>query len=242
MRKNSSLVCFACQGEYPHIFCQGSCILDGDIIQAMKLRAGIVFGVLLVITIGFNQCAGPDEKDKGGAEQQNVDAIEKRDLSYYRDLGRKYASETQAVLGKNLMNAIQEDGPEYALEFCNVQAYPLTDSMATKLGAQISRVSDRPRNPENAATAGQLDYIREGKQLLAAGKKIEPLVQRKGDRVVALYPIVTNPMCLNCHGKPKEDINEATLAKIDELYPNDKARGYESNQLRGAWVVEMEEL
>ena len=30
-----------------------------------------------------------------------------------------------------------------------------------------------------------------------------------------------------------------TLAKINQLYPNDKATGYDVNQLRGIWVVEM---
>jgi hypothetical protein len=46
-------------------------------------------------------------------------------------------------------------------------------------------------------------------------------------------------MCLQCHGKPNVDINEATLGQIEKLYPNDKAVGYGLNELRGIWVVEM---
>ena len=52
------------------------------------------------------------------------------------------------------------------------------------------------------------------------------------------YPIVTNAMCMQCHGKKDLQIKPETLAAIGEFYPEDKATGYGENELRGIWVVE----
>jgi hypothetical protein len=45
------------------------------------------------------------------------------------------------------------------------------------------------------------------------------------------------PTCLQCHGKPKEDINEATASTIRKKYRFDKATGYAMGNLRGAWKL-----
>jgi len=47
-------------------------------------------------------------------------------------------------------------------------------------------------------------------------------------------------MCMQCHGSENEQIDNNTLAKINELYPDDKATGYGVGELRGIWVVEMD--
>lgn len=161
------------------------------------------------------------------------------DLSY-EQLGLQYAMQTKSVLGKNLLQAINTKGTENALEFCSTKAYPLTDSMAVVLNASIKRVSDKNRNPQNAANADELAYIGKGKTLLQQGQPIPPQVQEKNGKMVAYYPIMTDQMCLQCHGKPGEQILPTTLEKIATLYPEDKATGYDLNQLRGMWVVEMD--
>jgi hypothetical protein len=43
--------------------------------------------------------------------------------------------------------------------------------------------------------------------------------------------------CLVCHGDPQTQIAEATLAKINDLYPEDKATGFAMNDFRGAWKI-----
>lgn len=158
----------------------------------------------------------------------------------YAELGKHYAMSTKAVLGKNLRGAIKNKGTENAVAFCNVNAYPLTDSMAVVLNAKIKRVSDKPRNPLNAANTAELKYIDAGKQMLARGEKIKPVVRESNGKMVGYYPIVTNKMCLQCHGKPNKGILPGTLTKIKGLYPEDKATGYDLNELRGIWVVEMD--
>jgi hypothetical protein len=49
-------------------------------------------------------------------------------------------------------------------------------------------------------------------------------------------PIVLQPMCTACHGSP-DQISPEVKAKLEQLYPNDKAVNYKPGELRGAVVV-----
>ncbi|GAA4842295.1 DUF3365 domain-containing protein [Algivirga pacifica] len=155
-------------------------------------------------------------------------------------LGNTIAMETQTVLAQNLMKAIKTKGTVHALAFCSEQAIPLTDSVAQSLHAYIKRVSDKNRNPKNKANATELAYINASKEALAKGQSIEPKLITTENSVVGYYPIVTNSMCLQCHGQPEKDIEMASLSKIQQLYPEDKATGYKAGELRGIWVIEMD--
>ena len=158
------------------------------------------------------------------------------DLSY-GERGLKYALTTKAVLGKNLMGTIQKKGVLEALTFCNERAYPLTDSMSVVHNAVIRRVSDKPRNPKNKANSEELDYINTFKKVIANNEEASPIVKEMDHKVKVYYPITTNTMCLQCHGKPNETLNETTLTRIKSLYPMDKAIGYNINEVRGIWSI-----
>ena len=155
----------------------------------------------------------------------------------YDERGLKYALTTKAVLGKNLMGTIQKKGTLEALAFCNEQAYPLTDSMSVVHNANIKRVSDKPRNPNNKANSIELDYINTFKKQLANQEEISPIVKEDTDQVHVYYPIVTNSMCLQCHGKPNENIKPEIIKKLTLLYPEDQATGYITDQVRGIWSI-----
>jgi cytochrome c553 len=154
----------------------------------------------------------------------------------YADIGLEYALGTKKILGKNLMESIQKKGTLEAMAFCNHKAIPLTDSMATKYNATIKRVSDKNRNPNNKANAEELLYIAQFKKDLAAKQEIKPVVIEKGNQVQFYYPIETNTMCLQCHGKP-EQIKTEVRAKTLQLYPKDLAIGYSENEVRGIWSI-----
>lgn len=158
----------------------------------------------------------------------------------YEELGLKYAMNTKAVLGKNLIAAIKNKGTEEAVAFCNTRAFNIVDSAGVALNTKIKRVSDFPRNSANTANKTELNYIENTKKSIKNGNKIIPLVQEINDKMIGYYPIVTNNMCLQCHGLPKTEVLPATLAKIKDLYPADKATGYGENELRGIWVIEMD--
>lgn len=153
--------------------------------------------------------------------------------------GQQYAMATKAILGKNLIEAINQKGTAEALSFCNTKAIHLTDSMAMVQGVEIKRVSDQERNPDNKANAEELAYIQATKAKINAGEKPSPQITDLDDKVIAYYPILTNAMCLQCHGQKESDVQAETLAKLNALYPGDKATGYGENELRGIWVVEM---
>ncbi|APY06937.1 cytochrome c family protein [Winogradskyella sp. J14-2] len=173
---------------------------------------------------------------QGKGKHQQQAQTNYQDLPY-GERGLKYALTTKAVLGKNLMGTIQKKGTLEALEFCNVKAYPLTDSMAVVHNASIKRVSDKPRNPKNKANSEELEYINTFKTLVAGEKEVSPIVKESEDNVHVYYPIVTNTMCLQCHGKPKSDIKPDVLKSLSSLYPKDKAIRYSENQVRGIWNV-----
>ena len=175
---------------------------------------------------------GHQQHKKVGKGHSETDPIEK---------GQEIALKTKKILGKNLIGAINAKGTVAALNFCSEKAIHLTDSMSQELNAKVKRVSDKNRNPNNAASESELAYIEESKELIAKGEQAKPQLLKEGDRYIGYYPIMTNQMCLQCHGEPKKDILEGTLAKIEELYPTDKAKGYGENQLRGIWVVEMDQ-
>jgi cytochrome c551/c552 len=158
----------------------------------------------------------------------------------YIDLGMDAANSTKSTLGKNLLAALQNYGPDGAVDFCHTRAIPLTDSMSTELNISVKRVSDKPRNPLNQANAEELKYITYAKAQLKDKVKPEPGLMEYDKQIVAYYPIETNDMCLQCHGIKNEHINEKTLSKILDLYPEDLATGYQSGEIRGIFVVEMD--
>jgi mono/diheme cytochrome c family protein len=155
----------------------------------------------------------------------------------YVERGKQQAMQTKAILGKKLMAAVNAGGPENAVAFCNVRAIPLTDSSSNVL--RVRRVSDRPRNPANAADSLQLVQMDEIRNDLDQGKTdVFRLVDGK-EVFTGYYPITTNAFCLQCHGEKEIDINSATISALEALYPEDHAVGYAANQLRGIWVVTM---
>ncbi|MFD0797283.1 DUF3365 domain-containing protein [Maribacter chungangensis] len=172
-------------------------------------------------------------KGSGNGKNRQVDTPQ----DPYAKTGMQYALAAKGALGKNLMKAIQEKGTGGALEFCNVKALPLTDSIAQLKNAKIKRVSDKPRNPGNTANTEELGYISYFKGLIASGIEPKPIVKEARGEVQFYFPITTNAMCLQCHGTPNEQVQPATMAKLQELYPTDKALGYDTNEVRGIWAI-----
>ncbi|MEG9328423.1 DUF3365 domain-containing protein [Salinimicrobium catena] len=154
----------------------------------------------------------------------------------YEEKGIKIAMEAQQLLGQNLMREIQKNGTLEALEFCNLQAIPLTDSVANKFDASVQRVSDRNRNPVNSANSEEKAIIEVFKREMSAGKDPQPVLKMKRDSVGFYYPLVTITLCLQCHGK-QEEMEFEVKEKILKLYPQDKATGYSENEVRGIWKI-----
>lgn len=174
-------------------------------------------------------------KGKGKMKQQQS-SFNKTDKSF-QEIGMHYALATKKELGKNLMGAIQEKGTVGALEFCNEQALSITDSMANVFLANIKRVSDKPRNSLNAANEKELEHIKTFKKGLLNNTNPKPIIEESRNDVSFYYPITTNMMCLQCHGKLDEHVKSDTYKTIKLLYPKDMATGYGVNEVRGIWSI-----
>ncbi|CAM4209071.1 DUF3365 domain-containing protein [Zobellia roscoffensis] len=161
------------------------------------------------------------------------------DLSeVFSKIGMSYASDAKAALGGSLTKAIQEKGTVGAIGFCNLEAIHITDSVSSMKNAVIKRVSDRTRNPNNKASAKELKYIAAFKETLAGGNEVKPVVEIKDEEVAFFSPIITNGLCLQCHGTPNEQVLPETMVALNKLYPQDMATGYGENEVRGLWSIE----
>ncbi|WP_300022859.1 DUF3365 domain-containing protein [uncultured Maribacter sp.] len=179
-------------------------------------------------------------KDDNNVESSNAIETSKNATindSILLEKGKTFAQSTQKVLGKNLMASLQKSGAVGAVEFCNEKAYPLTDSMAVVHNAKIRRVSDKPRNTNNQANKEELEYIEFFKSKINNNESYQPIVTNENGKPKFYSPIVTNTMCLNCHGVPETNIDSKVTLLLNDKYPYDQAIGYKENEVRGIWSI-----
>lgn len=146
----------------------------------------------------------------------------------------KIAFET---ISSELKQAMQAGGIEHALNYCNENAYPITDSLARAHQVSIRRVSNKNRNPRNEANKMEEFLIKGFGIDLGEGKELTPKLVLKDDTILFYKPIITQPLCLTCHGTPDRELAFSTDTLIRKLYPRDKAIGYQNNQVRGLWRI-----
>jgi hypothetical protein len=157
--------------------------------------------------------------------------------SVYIENGNRLIALTFDTLRNSLVNAIGSKGIEEAITFCNEQAYPLT---ATYSGDSVSirRTSTHFRNPDNEPDSLELLVLSEmAEEIKSSSPPKVQLVRKSSGEVHFFKPIMLQAMCLNCHGAPNKEIQPATLARIQQLYPADQAVNFKEGDLRGMWHV-----
>lgn len=155
--------------------------------------------------------------------------------------GREVAARTFGILSSNLQHAIKTTGITNALPFCSVLADPLTRQVAAEAQADVRRVTHRARNPKNQAETNELGILDGFRaQLLAGTGPASPLLRTNTADTVTFYApiVITNALCLNCHGVPGTDIDAASMAVIQKLYPQDEGTGFKLGELRGMWRID----
>ena len=175
----------------------------------------------------------------GCSNEKEQNEIPPETYNQYIKKGARISGEAQATLFTAVSDALQQGGAEYAVEYCNLQATSIVDSLSRQHTAKIGRVSDRNRNPENnLKNKAEKKLWKEMAKAVKAGNAHDTLLM-EGNELVFYRPIRTlMPACLECHGTPEEDILPSTLEKIKTLYPDDKATGYELNEFRGMWKIQ----
>ncbi len=188
----------------------------------------VLSGIMVMLSCTENQVSHQTNNDM----EKLVSTIPSTKINYL-ETGKELALQTKSSLGKYLVSALSEKGAAGAIEFCTIKAIAITDSMSLVLEGKIKRVSDQPRNLMNLANVAEFAYIKKWKEAHANGEEQPPIITEVDGKTVGYYPIITNQMCLQFHGKPDKEINNATLQIIKIIYPADQAIGYAENEIRG---------
>lgn len=168
--------------------------------------------------------------EKKSAEAEKIDTV-------YMVNGNTLAKISFETISSELQKALANGDIEHALRHCNERAYPLTDSLAAANHVSIKRVSNKNRNPRNKADKME-EFLMKGFGIdLSEGNELTPKLVLKDDSVIFYKPIITQALCLNCHGEPGKEITFRNDSLIQALYPRDKAVGYKVNELRGLWRI-----
>ncbi|MDH5785641.1 MAG: DUF3365 domain-containing protein [Chromatiales bacterium] len=167
------------------------------------------------------------------------------------DEAKKYAAESKAVVMEffkqvkgEMQSTMKASGPIDTIEVCSKTAPSIAKAFSEKHGMTVARTTLKPRNPVNAPDAWEEKVLKKFEERLAAGEKPEDMaffeiVEADGKKnfrfmkAIGMPPLDKAP-CLKCHG---ESIDPTISTKLDELYPEDKARGYKAGQIRGAFTI-----
>lgn len=151
-----------------------------------------------------------------------------------------------AAMPPKLMAVLSEEiakgGVESAIAVCRDKAPQMASEASAKTGWNIRRVSLKNRNPKAVPDAWEAAMLAEFDALAAAGTSPATLeraaiVEEDGKRIYRyMKALPAQAMCLNCHGTDA-DVPPTVRAKIQSLYPDDKATGYTVGQVRGAITI-----
>ena len=159
------------------------------------------------------------------------------DLSAARQIVKRFAGELKGELKR----AVDEQGFEHAIGVCKDAAPGIAARLSTETGWRVGRTALRLRNPDNAPDPVELIVLRDFLKRAAAGEPLAKM-EHAGEEIGAdagkvfryMKAIPTGELCLACHG---EKIDATVEARIQELYPEDHARGFNAGDIRGAFTI-----
>lgn len=192
----------------------------------------IVF-LLCCVLIGSWACT-QEVRELSAEQQQSVLGI-----------GSSSAAALMQKLKSHLQEAIQENDLVSALEFCTLEAIPLTESVQRELpaGVKLKRTSLKFRNPSNAPDSIDFDALEQFAGIFTEmGKLPKYHIQYvESDQEYRYYqPLTIGKLCLNCHGQP-DQMDWDFVASLHENYPQDLAVGYREGEFRGLIRVSIPE-
>jgi hypothetical protein len=144
------------------------------------------------------------------------------------------------ALKGELVAAMERGGPLAAIEVCHTEAPAIAKRVSADQGLTVTRVSLKNRNPGAAPNEWQKEVLLSFEKRAGSGEDPASLAWHAtaetadGEEFRFMKAIPTDGVCLACHG---ETLAPEVKAKLDELYPDDKATGYAMGDIRGAFVV-----
>ena len=152
-------------------------------------------------------------------------------------VSREVARNMQGALKSELLEAISSAGPVAAIGVCQTRAPVIAEQVGNEAGVRVWRTALRVRNPANAPDAGARTVLEGFAHRLAAGETgpIEEFRTLPDGSARYMQAIVTQPMCLACHGPALAEPVRQALAKH---YPADEATDFRVGEMRGAFIVD----
>jgi len=172
--------------------------------------------------------------------QQAINASVVTDINAEIAQAKAVISVFASTLKGELETGIKAGGPVKALEICNTKAPQIAEKITAAKGMQVSRVSLKNRSPTNAPNVWQKTVLENFATRKAAGTdptalEFSEIVEHQGHKEFRfMKAIPTGGVCLACHG---ENLAKGIQEKITTFYPDDKATGFKSGDIRGAFVV-----
>ena len=161
---------------------------------------------------------------------------------------KEYAAEARAItksfamsLKAELIGAMKSGGPVKAMGVCNMKAQDITADASEKSNWRVARTSLKLRNPANEPDSWEIKVLEEFEKKRAAGAdpktlehfEVTTYEDKKSFRYMKAIP--TGGPCISCHGG--NNVKPEVEALIKDLYPDDKARGFQKGDLRGAFTL-----
>lgn len=146
--------------------------------------------------------------------------------------GQAAAKALQSALQTRLVEVLPKSGPAGALDICRREAYAIAAEVGMQHGVSLGRTSHKVRNEKNAPRPWADPVVAQ-----YAGKKFadaKPYVVDLGTQVGVLQPISMGEACSMCHGAPSW-MPDDVAATLKAAYPNDRATGFTTGEVRG-WI------
>jgi hypothetical protein len=170
------------------------------------------------------------------------DAAEEPALREALLAARGIAGDLAGTIRGLLVEELQRGGYDGALRACSETAPRLTREWRQRTGNEARRVSLRQRNADNVPDAWERGALEEMERRKRDGQPVSEhyaAVEEDGRRVLRyLQPLLTAPVCLNCHGAV-DDLAPEIRELLAQRYPGDRATGYASGDIRGAITVKV---
>jgi hypothetical protein len=187
-------------------------------LKVTRTAIGLALAVLLL--------AGPAAGDEVAAIKDEA-----------KGLIKQFAGELKG----ELVSALDSGGPLNAIGVCNVKAPQIADELSRAAGWTVARSSHKLRNPANEADDFTAAAIADFLERQANGEQPDTMVkagilEEDGTKVFRLVKAIpTGEVCLACHGA--ESVAPEVEAALAELYPEDRARGFQVGEMRGVFTL-----
>ncbi|UFH58079.1 Tll0287-like domain-containing protein [Sulfurovum mangrovi] len=159
--------------------------------------------------------------------------IKMEGVSYIKKLGGTLKSELQEHM-------TVDPTAVAAFGFCTAKAMEITEEVNKALPdyAKVRRTALKTRNEKNIADATDI-AVMESYITAIEAKTFTPQdikVVEEGNTTRVYKPLVTNGVCLKCHG---QNVSKEIQEMITVSYPKDQAMGFKAGDLRGVIVAEI---